>query len=168
MLRSSEASRALLVLSIALAGCASDPPVPSPAASAVTAAPAAVVSAAPSESAAPAASVPVREIAGAAHILVAYKGAVGAAKEITRTKEAAKKRAEEALQKLKDKKTPFEEVAKTYNDDPMSKPTGGAIGNFERNAMPAAFSKAVFDMKVDDISGVVETERGFHVIKRTR
>jgi NIMA-interacting peptidyl-prolyl cis-trans isomerase 1 len=63
---------------------------------------------------------------------------------------------------------PFEEAAKKYSDDPGSKDLGGAIGNFERNAMPEAFSKATFEMKVGDISDVVETPRGFHIIKRTK
>src|SRR4051812_44286175 len=52
-------------------------------------------------SASASAGAPTREIVGAAHILVAYKGALGAPKTITRTKEAAKTRAEEALAKLK-------------------------------------------------------------------
>lgn len=109
-----------------------------------------------------------REVAGAAHILVAYKGAENAPKTITRTKDDARKRADEALKQLKTDESKFAELVKKYSDDPMSKGTEGRIGNFERNAMPAAFSDACFAMKVDTISDVVESPRGFHIIKRTK
>lgn len=112
--------------------------------------------------------LPQREIAGAAQVLVSYKGAELASKGVTRTKEEAKKRAEEALKKIKEEKMPFEKAAEQYSDDEASKKIGGALGNFEKNAMPEAFSKATFAMKVGDISDVVETPRGFHIIKRTR
>lgn len=165
---------ALLAAGLFAAGCSKDAPPAPPAAASATAASAEPtsapeVTATASAPAAPVTGLPVREIAGAAHILVIYKGAEGAPKAITRTKEAAKARAEEALKKIKDKRATFEEAVKAYNDDPASKATNGAIGNFERNVMPPSFSKVVFDMKVDEISDVVvETPRGFHVIKRTR
>jgi len=113
-------------------------------------------------------SAPPREIAGAAQVLVAYKGAELAPKGVTRAKADAKRIAEEALKKIKKDSVAFEDVAKKYSDDEGSKNAGGAIGNFERNAMPEAFSKATFDLKVGEISDVVETPRGFHIIKRTR
>jgi hypothetical protein len=114
------------------------------------------------------AEAPAREIAGAAHILVAYKGALGAPKAVSRSKELAKKRAEEALQKLRDKKATFEQLVNEYSDDLTSKPAAGAIGNFERYAMPRAFADATFDLAVGDTSEVVETPRGFHIIRRTK
>jgi hypothetical protein len=109
-----------------------------------------------------------REIAGAAHILIAFKGAEGAPKTITRSKEDAKKRATEALEKLRKDTSKFEEIVKKYSDDETSKPAEGRLGNSERNAMPKAFSDATFAMKVDTISDVVESPRGFHIIKRTK
>lgn len=108
-----------------------------------------------------------REIAGASHILVAYKGAELAPKTVTRSKAEARKRAEEALEKLTSGKATFAELVQQYSDDP-SKIAGGAIGNFERLAMPAAFSDATFSMPVGTTSGIVETPRGFHIIQRTR
>ncbi|APR87606.1 Peptidyl-prolyl cis-trans isomerase PpiD [Minicystis rosea] len=120
---------------------------------------------APAGSATPVA--PDREIAGASQILVSYKGAELADKTVTRSKEEAKRRAEEALRKIKKDKMPFEEAAKKYSDDANSKNIGGAIGNFEKNAMPGPFSTATFALKVGEISDVVETPRGFHIIKRT-
>lgn len=122
----------------------------------------------PASAEAPLAAAPGREIAGAAHILVAYKGALGAPKTVSRSKDLARKRAEEALQKLRDKKAPFEQLVNEYSDDLSSKPAAGAIGNFERYAMPKAFADATFDLAVGDLSDVVETPRGFHVIRRTK
>jgi hypothetical protein len=171
MLKWSTLASSAILVSVSLLGC-SDKTSPQPAgsASATTAAAAPTVtasaSAEPPPSAAP--KLPEREIAGAQHVLVAYKGAELADKAVTRSKADAKKRAEEALGKIKKDKMPFEEAAKKYSDDPGSKNIGGAIGNFEKNAMPEAFSKATFSMQVGDVSDVVETPRGFHVIKRTR
>lgn len=115
--------------------------------------------------AAPTASGP--QIAGAVHILIAYKGAQFAPKEVTRSKDEAKKIAQDLLTKIKDKKATIGELASKQSDDP-SKVAAGAIGNFERLAMPEAFSNAVFSMDVGAISDVVETPRGFHIIQRTR
>jgi len=119
------------------------------------------------ETAAPQPTIAAREIAGASHILIAYKGAERAPKSVTRSKEEAKKRAEEARKKVKDGAT-FEDVVKQYTDDEISKGANGAVGNFERNAMPAAFADATFALSLGDISGVVETPQGFHIIKRTK
>lgn len=165
---SRRAASSVVLFALGLVGCDGNKAAP-PAASA-TAAPSA---SAPASAAAPASSaaapvLPEREIAGAAQILVTWKGADLAPKTVTRTKEAARKIAEEAAAKIKKDKMPFEEAAKKYSDDEGSKNIGGAIGNFEKNAMPEAFSKATFAMKVGEISDVVETPRGYHVIKRTR
>jgi hypothetical protein len=174
----SPSAASVILLSIALTGCNGNktpPPAGTATATAASAAPTGSAKAAASvsgtASAAPsgsAALLPEREIAGASQILVAYKGAEMAPKTVTRSKEDAKKRAEEALSKIKKDKMPFEEAVKTYSDDAASAKIGGALGNFEKNAMPEAFSKATFAMKVGDISDVVETQRGFHIIKRTR
>ena len=109
-----------------------------------------------------------RQIAGAAHILIAWKGAERAPKTVTRSKEEAKKRAEDVHKQVKDGKSTFEELVTKYTDDAISKPANGALGNFERNAMPPAFADATFSMEVGTISDVVETPQGFHIIKRTR
>ena len=178
MLRRNWSSRALLSLVIAAlltsAGCqCGEGATPSPVASSSAPGSAAASSSAPpavssASAPAPVVSAPPREIAGAAQVLVAYKGAELAPKGVTRAKADAKRIAEEALKKIKKDSVAFEDVAKKYSDDEGSKNAGGAIGNFERNAMPEAFSKATFDLKVGEISDVVETPRGFHIIKRTR
>ncbi|MDC0745547.1 peptidylprolyl isomerase [Polyangium mundeleinium] len=142
-----------------------------PSDSAVLPSPSAVAPSAPSASAAEApapAPTAERQIAGAAHILVAWKGAERAPKTVTRTKDEAKKRAGDVLAQVKDSKQTFEELVAKYTDDEVSKAANGAIGNFERNAMPPAFADATFAMEVGTISDVVETAQGYHIIKRTR
>jgi parvulin-like peptidyl-prolyl isomerase len=111
---------------------------------------------------------PGREIAGAAHILVAYKGAQGAAPTITRTREEARKRCAELRDELLANKATFEQLVKQHSDDPLSRNTGGAVGTFERYAMPGPFAETTFGMKVGSLSEPVETARGFHLIRRTR
>ena len=166
------AARALILMALPLLGCdEKHPPAPAPsAAPSVVAAPPSASPAASADEPAPSATAPLppREIAGASHILVAYSGAELAVKAVTRSKDAAKKRAVEALAKIAKDKMPFEEAVKKYSDEPGSRDVGGAVGNFERNAMPEEFSKVTFAMKVGDVSEIVETKRGFHIIKRTK
>ncbi len=104
------------------------------------------------------------EEVAASHILISYAGS--SRSEATRTKEEAKARAEEVLQKVKDGGD-FAELAKEYSDGP-SGPDGGDLGTFKFDKMAKPFSEAAFALEVDAISDVVETEFGFHVIKRTK
>jgi hypothetical protein len=156
----------------ALAGCSS---LVSPPESELEPKPAPVASAAPNPKPSPSPSlVPVQapppkeeERIGAAHILVAYGGARGAVPTITRTKDQARKRAEEALKKAKSG-TEFQVLAKQYSDDPGSGPRGGDLGMFSKATMVKPFADAAFALKPGEISGIVETDFGFHVIKRTQ
>jgi peptidyl-prolyl cis-trans isomerase NIMA-interacting 1 len=176
MLRTS-ARRLALVVVFAL-GCEGSAPRPTAGSASASSAPADaerppgpwadVASAAASASEAQPPGPPPREIAGAEHILIAYKGAQGAPKRVLRSKEAAKKRAEAALAKLVGGKATFVELVQEFSDDEQSKATAGKLGNFERNAMPGPFSDVAFSLKVGDFSGVVESPRGFHIIHRTQ
>jgi foldase protein PrsA len=103
----------------------------------------------------------------ASHVLVSYKGARGGQGNIKRTKEQAKKRAEEVLKKAK-AGGDFAALAKQYSDDPGSGPKGGDLGAFTRRMMVPPFSEAAFALKPGEVSSIVETEFGFHVIKRTQ
>jgi len=116
--------------------------------------------------AAPPAAEAEPEVIAAQHLLVAYKGAKGAAKTITRSKADAKKRAEEALAKAR-KGDDFTALVKTYSDEPGAADRLGNLGKFKREAMVKPFSDAAFKLKVNETSDVVETEFGFHLIVRS-
>lgn len=106
-------------------------------------------------------------VVGALQIVVAWKGAELAPPTVTRSRDEARRRAEEALGKVKEGAIPFAELAKTYSDD-VSKIAGGAMGNFERSAVPPALGDAAFALKIGELSGIVETARGFHIVRRVR
>ena len=103
----------------------------------------------------------------AQHVLVTYRGAKRAPKGVTRTKVEAKARAQEVVSKVR-AGTAFEDVVKTYSDDQGSADRMGSLGKFHKGDMDPAFSNAAFTLKVGEVSDVVETPFGFHVIKRTQ
>jgi parvulin-like peptidyl-prolyl isomerase len=104
------------------------------------------------------------EEVGARHILISYKGAERA--EATRTKEEAKNLAEKVLKEAQAEDADFAALAKKYSDGPSGE-KGGDLGTFGKGKMAPPFEKAAFGLKVGELSGVVETKFGFHIIKRT-
>jgi NIMA-interacting peptidyl-prolyl cis-trans isomerase 1 len=103
----------------------------------------------------------------AQHVLVTYRGAKRAPKSVTRTKIEAKARAQEVVSKIL-AGTAFEDIVKTYSDDQGSVDRMGSLGKFHKGDMDPAFSTAAFALKVGEVSDVVETPFGFHIIKRTQ
>jgi hypothetical protein len=100
----------------------------------------------------------------ASHLLVGFQGS--SLPNQTRSKAEAKARAEEAMKKAK-KGEDFAKVVATYTDEPGGAQRGGDLNRFGRGRMVPAFEEAAFALKPNEISGVVETQFGFHVIKRT-
>lgn len=80
---------------------------------------------------------------------------------------AAKKKAEEVMAQLRAAPEKFAELAKQYSQDPGSKDNGGDLGYFARGAMVKAFEDAVFKLKQGQLSSIVESSFGFHIIKLT-
>jgi hypothetical protein len=155
-----------VVVAFAVTGCDRPaPPVPA-AMDAARIAPPPIETAAPAPTASSAKEAPPTEVA-AQHILVAYKGAKGAPKGVTRTKLAAETRAQEALDKIRGG-ADFTSLVKEYSDDPGSADRLGSVGKFTRDKMVKPFSDAAFALKVDQVSDVVESPFGFHVIKRNQ
>ncbi|MFM9836555.1 MAG: SurA N-terminal domain-containing protein [Methylophilaceae bacterium] len=96
----------------------------------------------------------------ASHILIAFGVA---AKEAD--KAAAKAKAEDILAQLKKNPKKFEELATKFSQDPGSAAKAGDLGSFGRGAMVKPFEDAVFSMKVGQISDLVESEFGYHIIR---
>ncbi|PID56396.1 MAG: hypothetical protein CR986_10210 [Ignavibacteriae bacterium] len=72
--------------------------------------------------------------------------------------------AEELLVKIKNG-ADFEDMAKKYSADPGSAENGGNLGYFRRRQMVQPFDKAAFNLKKGEISDIVETQFGYHIIK---
>jgi peptidyl-prolyl cis-trans isomerase C len=71
--------------------------------------------------------------------------------------------AEKVLLLLQQDTSKFSALAKEYSDGP-SRAKGGDLGFFTRNQMPAAFSDAAFRLQPGELSGLVETDQGYHII----
>jgi len=95
----------------------------------------------------------------ASHILIRLEQNADAA---ARTKARAQI---EDIQAQVKKGANFAELAKKHSQDPGSAPNGGDLGFFTRGQMVPAFDEAAFATKVGQVSGVVETPFGFHLIK---
>ena len=95
----------------------------------------------------------------ASHILIGIPQNADAA-----TKQQAKSKAETLLKDLKAGKD-FGEAAKTNSQDPGSAPNGGDLGYFEQGQMVPPFEQAAFALKAGEMSEVVETQFGYHIIK---
>lgn len=79
-------------------------------------------------------------------------------------KNKALRRIREILKEVKKGETSFAEFAKKYSEGP-SAPRGGDLGFFIRGQMVREFEDAAFALKVGEISDVVETEYGYHIIQ---
>jgi NIMA-interacting peptidyl-prolyl cis-trans isomerase 1 len=102
----------------------------------------------------------------AQHVLVKYAGAKKAAPTVTRTREQACLRAEEARAKLEQGMS-FADVVSTYSEEPGAATRAGTLGPIERSNVVPPFADAAFELKAGEVSHVVETDFGFHVILRT-
>ncbi|MBC8720405.1 MULTISPECIES: SurA N-terminal domain-containing protein [Paraburkholderia] len=100
----------------------------------------------------------------ASHILIAAPKDASAA-----DKAKAKQKAEELLAQLKAHPDQFAQIARQNSQDPGSASKGGDLGYFGRGMIAGgqAFDDAVFALKKDEISGIVQTDFGFHIIKVT-
>ena len=104
---------------------------------------------------------------GARHILVMHADSQRKPDEVTRTREQAFKRAQQCLQKLRAGED-FIKLVEAYSDEPGAVERGGDLGMFKRDVMVKDFADAAFALKVGEVSEVVETGFGYHIIKRTR
>jgi peptidyl-prolyl cis-trans isomerase D len=102
----------------------------------------------------------VAEERRASHILVkAAKDAPAAERQ------KAKAKADALLEQVRKAPATFAEVAKKNSDDPGSAERGGDLDFFGRGAMVKPFEDATYAMKAGEISNVVESEFGYHIIR---
>lgn len=98
----------------------------------------------------------------ASHILIGFGVSASAEQKAT-----AKEKATGILTALRKKPARFEELAVKESQDPGSATKGGDLGSFGRGAMVKPFEDATFSLKINEISDLVESEFGFHIIKLT-
>ncbi len=98
----------------------------------------------------------------ASHILIT------AAKDASDSdKQKAMARATELLEQLRKKPGSFADLATQHSQDPGSAARGGDLEYFGRGAMVKPFEDTAFTLKKDEISDVVESDFGYHIIKVT-
>ena len=102
-----------------------------------------------------------KEQVKASHILIAYKGAQRS--KVNRSKEEAAAIAAKLAKRAKNGED-FGTLAEKNSDGPSAK-SKGDLGYFSKGRMAPSFEKAAFALKTGEISDVVETPFGFHIIK---
>ena len=98
----------------------------------------------------------------ASHILINTPAGMSEA-----DKEKAKAKAQSLLDTVKKKPAAFAELAKKESQDPGSAAKGGDLGFFAKGAMVKPFEEAAYSLKKGEISGLVQTDFGFHIIQLT-
>lgn len=98
----------------------------------------------------------------ASHILISVAKDAPAAE-----RQKARERAQELLAQARKAPDSFAQLARKHSQDPGSAPNGGDLDFFSRGAMVKPFEDAAFALKKGEISEVVESDFGFHVIRVT-
>lgn len=99
----------------------------------------------------------------AAHLLICYQGATGC--EQTRTEEEALAKINELAEEATSRN--FGDLARENSDDASNAANGGDLGYVQKGEMVKDFEDALFGLKNGQISGVVKTEFGYHLIYRS-
>ena len=177
---------ALVALSVPACGGTAPPPkaaAPEAATVATTAAPAPSSSAPSSTPAAPATApaapsdttaapaVPTKSATrptkiSARHVLIQWMGCQSTSASVVRTREQARVLAIDVLRRAKAGED-FARLVVDFSDEPNAGARGGSLGRFGHGAMVKEFEDAAFALEPGEISGIVESPFGFHIIQRT-
>lgn len=103
----------------------------------------------------------------ASHILVRYQGAYRAAPDVTRAKEQARARAAWIHARVA-AGFPFGLAVALYSDEPGAAARGGDMGTTKVGVQVASLDAAIRELELGGISDVVESDYGFHVIRRSQ
>lgn len=82
-------------------------------------------------------------------------------------KQAAKDKAQEILDKINAGEISFEDAVKEYSDDTASAKDGGDVGYDKLTSFVTEYQDALSALQKDQVSGIVETSYGYHIIKCT-
>jgi peptidyl-prolyl cis-trans isomerase SurA len=102
----------------------------------------------------------------ASHILITHKDSTWHPPDVTRSRSEAEDLARRIAVLARERGADFAELARKYSEDPTAQDTGGYLGIFQRGDMVIAFEVAVNSMKLGQTGVVMETDYGFHVVKR--
>lgn len=97
----------------------------------------------------------------ASHILVGVK------KDSTKVDTVAALALIKNIKQQLDNGADFAELAKKYSEDPSTKQNGGDLGYFERRQMVKEFDDAAFKLNVGQVSDIIKSQFGYHLIKLT-
>jgi peptidyl-prolyl cis-trans isomerase SurA len=99
------------------------------------------------------------------HILITHAFAGGISPDGTRSEEQALQRALDILFRLR-KGEDFESLAREMSEDQFTASRGGTLPPLSRGQTVPEFEEVAFTLDVGEISDVVQTEFGFHILKR--
>lgn len=106
------------------------------------------------------------ERVAAKHILIGYADSPKAVGKVTRSEAEALALAEQVLREVRAEGADWDALASQYTDEEPGKTSGGDLGKFGRGQMVPSFERAVFTLKVGEISEIVKSPFGFHIIRR--
>lgn len=82
-------------------------------------------------------------------------------------KQSAQEKAQQILEQIRRDPEQFAQLAEEHSNDPGSAPQGGDLGFFGRGVMVKPFEDKIFSMQLNEVSDIVATDFGLHVIKLT-
>jgi len=103
---------------------------------------------------------------GARHVLVQWMGSERAPASVVRSREQALTVAKEVLKRAR-AGDDFARLAIEFSDEPGAGGRGGSLGRFGHGQMVGAFEAAAFKLSIGQISDIVESPFGYHIIQRT-
>jgi peptidyl-prolyl cis-trans isomerase C len=104
------------------------------------------------------------EMVRASHILLSTKDPESTTKDLPEDLKAAKRKKAEDLLKRARAGEDFAKLARENSEDPGSKDKGGEY-TFPRGQMVPEFEAAAFSLKINEVSDIVTTQFGYHIIK---